>query len=209
MLPMLIGIAGGTGSGKTTVALKLAAGAARGAGGADPARLVLPRSEPPDPRRARRGQLRRARRAGERAAAGRPAGAEGEPAGRVSAIRLRHPHPRAPSGARSCPGRSSWSRGSCCLPCPPCATSSICACSSTPTTTSGCSAGYAAISTSAGATWSRSSLSTWAPCAACTSCTSRPAAPTPTSSSPKAGENAPALEVIVGRLLYLLDGQDR
>ena len=122
--PFLIGVAGGTGSGKTTVAERLAAIIGSGRARSRQARLLLPRSLRAPLRGARRHQLRpsgRLRLAPPDGPPGRPVPRRAGPRPRLRlrfATFARRPPPS------SSPGRSSWWRGSSSSSRPGCASGS-------------------------------------------------------------------------------------
>ena len=179
-------------------------GAAPGPGGSAAVRCVLPRPQPPHPDRTRAHQLRRAGRAGARAAGERPGRAQGRAGGGIAAVRLRHPHAPAGRPAGWSRGGSWWSRASCCSRCPRCASDSTCGYSSTRQTTCGCCAGSSATCWNAGATIESIEAQYLG---SVREMHERYVAPTRRHAHlivPDGGDNRQALDVIAGKLLHLL-----
>ena len=104
-----MGIAGGTGSGKTTLARKIVSSLPAGARGRPPARLVLPRPKPPVGRGAGARELRRAGCPRQRAAPRRSRDAAGWARRRMPPLRLRVAH--APRRGAAPSRRTRSSRG--------------------------------------------------------------------------------------------------
>ena len=97
---LIIGVAGGTASGKTTIANAIMECINHPADGDDPARCLLQGRQPPASGRARQDQFRPPRRPGNRPDGAPPAGADRRPAHRDAGLRFFHPCP-AGAGASS------------------------------------------------------------------------------------------------------------